>query len=638
VARSWNPAYHPRDKRGRFTRSATRVMTAADKKRGRKALENMRPRVFTDGGEARTYLDGLGSPDAAGGVRKYLDGDWRQVNAALRAGKPVDTAELDQAMKPLPDDLLLRRQVPLSLFAHVPMKDLEGMKVRDAAYASTSLDLGPSGGAPDTVTMHIVAPAGTKAHVNAADGEILLDRDTEVAISRVEPDGNGGWDVYGVVLPKAAPRKKPTSPAVADRPDPVASRGPARGDAALAASPKGLGREAPGLTGDQENALRDYESAYSQAINGQLRRGEVSDTVRKSVEAIDTVMAGSALTADVQVWRGKQNGARMFGDRMQGDLTGMRWREDAYVSTSADERQARAFTADGDRVNPVLMRIDAPAGTGAVEISPMGEQAELLLDRGHEFEVTSDRGPVGGVRRLDVAVRAKPDPEPGKGSSTVEPAKAWTSARSGEQAFMATTTITQAAGGLVLSKKIRHREMQRVQQAAVAYGQDPRAGDLNYVTINAALRGHGGQIASDAPAEIRQTVEDLDLMVGSTGLRVDTIAYRGIQSPSAAIPGWRDGADNVGLEWTAEGYQSTTTDLKVAQGFASGSMAGGTRSATPMVARVLIPKGVPGMQMSPVVSEILLARNQRFRLVADRGIVDGMHQVDVEVLAGGSDG
>jgi hypothetical protein len=222
VARDWNPAYHPRDKRGRFTRSSTRVMSAADKRRGKKALTGVKLRAFGDAGEARDYLEGL-SPEGSGpAVKKYLDGDWRDVNTALRAGKAVDGVdEIDAEMQPLPDDLMLRRQVPLSLFAHIPMKDLEGMKVRDAAYASTSLDVGPGTDAPDVVTMHILAPAGTQAHVNAADGELLLARDTEVAVTRVEPNGKGGWDVYGVVLPKAKKRAKaaPASdPDQTDRP------------------------------------------------------------------------------------------------------------------------------------------------------------------------------------------------------------------------------------------------------------------------------------------------------------------------------------------------------------------------------------------------------------------------------------
>lgn len=93
----------------------------------------------------------------------------------------------------------------------------------------------------------------------------------------------------------------------------------------------------------------------------------------------------------------------MFGDRMDADLTGMQWREDGFVSTSADPGAVDQFTSGP---NPVRMRVTAPAGTNAVDLSDPDspDEAELLLNRGLSLEVTADRGVVAGVRQLDVQV------------------------------------------------------------------------------------------------------------------------------------------------------------------------------------------------------------------------------------------
>jgi hypothetical protein len=608
-------------------------MTPADQNRGRKAMEGFKAARFADASAARDHLEQIAPDQPGGAVAKYLDGDWRAINTALRAGKtPPGVDEIDQAMQPLPDDLMLRRQVPLSLFAHVPMKDLEGMKVRDAAYASTSLDVpGHEPGGADVVTMHIAAPKGTPALVNAADGEILLARDSEVAITRVEPDGRGGWDVYGAVLPKSKgksgatakpaggspagkaakpPGGQPTQqpektapdslPGKPEKPAPPASPAPdaspsatpeersrtvgtdmlgliqagvsrstigsamrdllaehnltgdetpelkafvdlvnspeaqiravvqdllaergrkvgigqyvtledvrnrlpsdldratvdhalkmlGRADAVLApesnqktltpeqraaavhlggqdkhvialdgsdkvklvaaaqsaadsiatpgsaaepgkkntpsgktitgsevlsASPVGLHRGDSSLTAEQTAGLTEYQDGSKpgfQGINATLRGSRTSDDkTGAAVAGIDSAMASSALTQDVETWRGVRNASTMFGaDRMSGDLTGMQWREDAFVSTSPDPGGVGGFA--GTRSDPMRMRIVAPAGTAAIDMSDPADpsEVELLLDRGHTFMVVADHGVIDGVRQVDVQVQPK---------------------------------------------------------------------------------------------------------------------------------------------------------------------------------------------------------------------------------------
>jgi hypothetical protein len=203
--RVWNPAYHPRDSKGRFTRSATRVMTARDKNRLDGALSKFTFSSTPRGPRAaREYLATIAGPrpDA---VNRYRDGDFRSINAALRTGKPTaDVADIDAAMQPLPDDLVVTRMVPATLFRHIPMTDLEGMVVRDAAYASTKLGATTLGMKPrqGEVALHIAVPAGTRAVVDPASGEVLLDRDTEMAVTRVVANDDGTFSLYLVAIPK----------------------------------------------------------------------------------------------------------------------------------------------------------------------------------------------------------------------------------------------------------------------------------------------------------------------------------------------------------------------------------------------------------------------------------------------------
>lgn len=213
---SFDPARHPRDRFGRFTKSRTVKASAKDKSAARNALDGFSPQQVDD---QHGYLAGIAAQPAP-------VGDLAGLNKALRAGDEhaagVDVA--DRAMIALPDDVLLSRTVPVSAFGHVKPEDLAGMKVRDAGFSATQL--GTVTAQPDSVRMHIAAPAGTRAAVDPATGEVLLDRDTEMVVSKVESNSAGGHDMYLTVLPKAGGKgdgKQATpsgkgSPAEADKP------------------------------------------------------------------------------------------------------------------------------------------------------------------------------------------------------------------------------------------------------------------------------------------------------------------------------------------------------------------------------------------------------------------------------------
>jgi hypothetical protein len=186
--------------------------------------------------------------------------------------------------------------------------------------------------------------------------------------------------------------------------------GAATGQAALSAAPRGLHREQSGLTPAQASALTEYQDGYRpgfRGINATLRGSRPSDdATQAAITAIDSAMAESPLTTDVVTYRGVRDARLMFGDRMAGNLTGLRWREDAYVSTAADPSAVEAFSGGNDALR---MRILAPRGSQAIDLGDPDDpgEAELLLARGLEFIVVADHGLVDGVRRVDVELAAR---------------------------------------------------------------------------------------------------------------------------------------------------------------------------------------------------------------------------------------
>jgi preprotein translocase subunit YajC len=178
-------------------------MRAEDTTRVRAALANLRPRTFDSGQERRGYLTGLG---ASGGpaVAAFRAGGWRDTNTALRTGNgsPQAAAGIDDEMRPLPDDLIVDREVPAAMFGNVDVRGLAGARLTDAAYTSTRLGDQPAAQA-GMVRMRIAVPAGTRAVVDPDTGEVLLARGTDLAITSVTPNDAGGWDMHAAVIPRS---------------------------------------------------------------------------------------------------------------------------------------------------------------------------------------------------------------------------------------------------------------------------------------------------------------------------------------------------------------------------------------------------------------------------------------------------
>ncbi len=155
-------------------------------------------------------------------------------------------------------------------------------------------------------------------------------------------------------------------------------------------------------------AVNTYTGAEYAAINAHLRGtrmpyGYTADDVTEAIAGLDKAFAASSLDADVLAFRGVLNARQMFGEAVDGDLTGLEWREDAPLSTSTLERRANGFSGTGpDRM---VMRVLVPAGTGAVEASGVDLEAELLVARGARLRIVADRGvSPQGHRLIDVEV------------------------------------------------------------------------------------------------------------------------------------------------------------------------------------------------------------------------------------------
>lgn len=211
---AWDPGKHPRDRKGRFTSSRTSKLTDAERDLARGVIGGFKPKQFADSASADAYV--MGGPalpqDQADAVDSYSGDTFLDVNRKLRAGGDVsdDTTirNLRAAMRPTEDDLILTRTVSFDAFPKgFNLEDLAGMKVKDAAFTSTSLGAA-YGGTLGNVRMKIAVPAGTPAVFaakysrNPHEREIILGDGLEFAVASVTKNDQYGYDMSLIVLPK----------------------------------------------------------------------------------------------------------------------------------------------------------------------------------------------------------------------------------------------------------------------------------------------------------------------------------------------------------------------------------------------------------------------------------------------------
>lgn len=153
----------------------------------------------------------------------------------------------------------------------------------------------------------------------------------------------------------------------------------------------------------QENDYGDGIDYYQKdgfiPVNDFLRgKGESNKRIANAIRGIDGTMRASKTTGPIETWRGSSSTKKLFGDKTSGDLAGMEWDEDAYVSTSTKEGVARNFAfnpnaEEGDA--PLVMKIVTPKGVGALKMGSAShgtDEGEILLQRGLKMRVTKDLG------------------------------------------------------------------------------------------------------------------------------------------------------------------------------------------------------------------------------------------------------
>lgn len=155
-----------------------------------------------------------------------------------------------------------------------------------------------------------------------------------------------------------------------------------------------------------------YAGPGHESVNGWLRgtlqaqtAPRIFEAARKLMDAqiadIDAVIARSTLQNDIVVWRGV-GPSNAFGHRIDGDLTGFTWTEEAYTSTSVRRELSDTFARRRGAGPGVLMRILLRRGTHGLDLG--ANEGEILLERGLDLRVVRDRGVVNGVRLVDVEV------------------------------------------------------------------------------------------------------------------------------------------------------------------------------------------------------------------------------------------
>lgn len=154
-------------------------------------------------------------------------------------------------------------------------------------------------------------------------------------------------------------------------------------------------------------ALRAYRRTRFGEVNGQLRHYEGDparvdpDLMSKYVGPIDQAMKSSVVRQDITAWRGLS--VKALGGRVP--QVGMELTDHAYTSVSAERKAAEHFARKAD---DILLRVKVPAGTHGVRLSEMGDEAEILLDRGISYRVVGDAGPLT-FKRFDPALGKQVD-------------------------------------------------------------------------------------------------------------------------------------------------------------------------------------------------------------------------------------
>lgn len=205
---------HPRDKHGRF-RSKWKMAEGVVNKIT-SFLSAFRPRTFQSDQQAAQYTQNLGGKKRFSlGEIARLHADFGPAQEDLRDGiidEPSTkkfVAMMDSHAVDLPDDVIVSRVVGPDAFGLTAqtmnaddngITDFTGKKIADRGYSATNLGT-PLGGGAGQITMSIAVPKGTKAIFTGQGGNdrtMYLQRHQELRVTKVTPDGRGGYYMLAV--------------------------------------------------------------------------------------------------------------------------------------------------------------------------------------------------------------------------------------------------------------------------------------------------------------------------------------------------------------------------------------------------------------------------------------------------------
>lgn len=156
------------------------------------------------------------TPEQRKAIRAYTGSAYADINEAARSGRDDGSSaaaaadELSSAMQPLPEDMLMLREVN---GAHALGDVKVGDLIADPGFSSTTIAPGGrfAAGRSGTTIMHILAPKGTPTvWANPAadypEDEMILDRGQPMQVMKVQPRKGRSdvTEVFLLALPKEA--------------------------------------------------------------------------------------------------------------------------------------------------------------------------------------------------------------------------------------------------------------------------------------------------------------------------------------------------------------------------------------------------------------------------------------------------
>ena len=220
---------HPRDRHGRFRKKWKMAASVVDALSS--FLDRFQPHSFQSDQQAAQYAFNNRKVPWSDPELRRLHTDWDDANESLQAGQMDDTTKkfvdmMDRNMVETTDDLIVSQTVPTEAFGLSAqqaqledggLEDLIGLEIADAGYSAANLGSELSH-PPGSVTLRVAVPKGTKVAYGGRspnDRGLIFDRDQPLVVTKVEPDGRGGW--YMLAIAGSGARTKGATAVADDR-------------------------------------------------------------------------------------------------------------------------------------------------------------------------------------------------------------------------------------------------------------------------------------------------------------------------------------------------------------------------------------------------------------------------------------